>query len=183
MLCCWLRPTNPQTALTPSSAAASNTRSMKSCFFLRDRRIVVQQVVEVADVGEADAGRLQRRLRPAVARAASNGVPQVQGVRDRIEHRFGRHVGLGSGAAPPTAGCSSRPDLLRELEPVLDRLVGIGIADLARRELLQRRGQDADLHELRFERSMDMETSLDIWLGTGSGLRLRLGATALETPG
>ena len=32
MLCCWLRPTNPHTALTPSSTAVSNTRVMKSCF-------------------------------------------------------------------------------------------------------------------------------------------------------
>ena len=57
MLRCWLRPTKPQTASTPSSAAASNTRSMKSCFFFADRRVVVQQVVEVGDVREADAGR------------------------------------------------------------------------------------------------------------------------------
>ena len=35
MLNCWLRPTKPQTALTPIIAAASNTRRMKSCFFFR----------------------------------------------------------------------------------------------------------------------------------------------------
>ncbi len=35
MLRSWLRPTKPHTALTPSSAAASNTRSMKSIFFFR----------------------------------------------------------------------------------------------------------------------------------------------------
>ena len=57
MLCCWLRPTNPQTASTPSSTAASNTRSMKSCFFFRIVGIVVKHVVEIADVRNADAGR------------------------------------------------------------------------------------------------------------------------------
>ena len=35
MLRSWLRPTKPQTASTPSAAAASNVRSMKSIFFLR----------------------------------------------------------------------------------------------------------------------------------------------------
>ena len=35
MLCWWLRPTKPQTASTPSSTAASNVRSMNSCFFCR----------------------------------------------------------------------------------------------------------------------------------------------------
>ena len=73
MLCCWLRPTKPQTASTPSSAAASNTRSMKSCFFCRIAGVVVQQVVEVADVGDPDAGALERGLDPRRARALSNG--------------------------------------------------------------------------------------------------------------
>ena len=57
MLRCWLRPTKPQTASTPSSAAASNTRSRKSCFFRRVGGVVVQQVVEVGEVRDADAGR------------------------------------------------------------------------------------------------------------------------------
>ena len=92
MLCCWLRPTKPQTASTPSSAAASNTRSMKSCFFCRIAGVVVQHVVEVADVGEADAA---SRASACCTRARARLVErlaQVERVGDRIEHRLGRHV-------------------------------------------------------------------------------------------
>src|SRR5207342_3632205 len=42
-------------------------------------------------------------------------------------------------------------DLARELQPLLDRTVRILVANLARRQLLQRCGEDADLHELGLE--------------------------------
>jgi hypothetical protein len=38
-------------------------------------------------------------------------------------------------------------ELLREAEPLLDREVRVGVALLARRQLLQRGGQHADRHE------------------------------------
>ena len=38
-----------------------------------------------------------------------------------------------------------------ELEPLLDGQIGIRVASLARRELLERGGEHADRHELRFE--------------------------------
>ena len=41
---------------------------------LADRRIVVQQVVEVADVRDADAGLLERRFDALRARSLSNGL-------------------------------------------------------------------------------------------------------------
>ena len=44
--------------------------------------------------------------------------------------------------------------ILRERQPVLDRAVGIRVANFARRQLLQRRGQDAHFHELRFENAI-----------------------------
>ena len=151
MLRCWLRPTKPQTASTPSSTAASNTRSMNSCFFCAHGRVVMQQVVEVADVREADAGwrrstRLTRAARVLVERLA-----QVERVGDRIEHRLGRHVGLGRMQRRRQLDVVGA-ELARELQPVLDGAIGIGVADLARRQFLQRRGQHADLHELRIER-------------------------------
>ena len=83
MLCCWLRPTNPHTALTPSSAAASNTRSMELVLLAADRRIVVQHVVEVAEVGD-------RRRRVAVDRRLARGA------RDR-----GRMAGADRACSPP----------------------------------------------------------------------------------
>ena len=46
----------------------------------------------------------------------------------------------------------ARAQLARELEPLLDRAIGIRVAHLARRQLLQRRREDAHLHELRLER-------------------------------
>ena len=69
-----MRPTKPHTASTPSSTAASITRRMKSCFFLRIARVVVEHVVEVGDVGEADAVRLQGRLHPLAPRSLSKGL-------------------------------------------------------------------------------------------------------------
>jgi hypothetical protein len=39
----------------------------------------------------------------------------------------------------------------REIEPLLDRQIGIRVTSLARRELLERGGEHADRHELRLE--------------------------------
>ena len=44
---------------------------------------------------------------------------------------------------------ASRRD--REIEPLLDGQIGIGVASLAGRELLERGGEHADRHELRLE--------------------------------
>jgi hypothetical protein len=57
-------------------------------------RIVMQQVVEVADVGDADAGRRQRRVH-ALRAVLVVRLPQIERVRHRIEHRLGGHVRLG----------------------------------------------------------------------------------------
>ena len=76
---------------------------------------------------------------------------QVERVGHRIEHRFGRHVGLRRvqrGRQLDVAGA----ELAAERQPVLDGAVGIGVARLARRQLLERGGEHAHLHELRCER-------------------------------
>jgi hypothetical protein len=54
----------------------------------------MQHVVEIADVGEADAGRTERRLDAPRARRVERPA-QVERVRDRVEHRLGRHIRLG----------------------------------------------------------------------------------------
>ena len=115
------------------------------------RRVVVQQVVEVADVRQADAVRLQRRVDAARTRLVER-LAQVERVRDRIEHRLRRNVrfaGVQRGRQLDVAGVQ----LPRELDPFFDRAIGIGIPDGTRRQLLQRGGQDSDFHELRLKRS------------------------------
>jgi len=66
---------------------------MKSNFFPAHGRIVVQHVVEVAQVGKPDPGFLHRGedtlCAPLVERLA-----QIQRVRYRIEHRIRRDVAL-----------------------------------------------------------------------------------------
>ena len=113
--------------------------------------VVVQKVVEVSDVREPDSRRLERRLDPLRPRLVER-LPEVQRVGHRIEHRFRRHVRLARMERRRKLNVG-RAEVLRELQPVLDCLVRIGIADFARSELLQRRGEDANFHELRFERS------------------------------
>ena len=117
---------------------------------LADRRIVVQQVVEVADVRDADAARLERRLDAPRALLVER-LAQIQRVGDRIEHRLGRHVGFGRVERRGQLDVA-RAQLAGELDPLFDRAIGIGIAHLARRQLLQGGREDAHFHELRFER-------------------------------
>ena len=81
------------------------------------------------------------------ARALSNGCAEIERVGDRIEHRLGRHVGFGRMQRRRELDVVGA-QLARERDPFLDGAVGIGIADLARRQLLQRGRQDADFHEL-----------------------------------
>jgi hypothetical protein len=114
------------------------------------RRVVVQHVVEVPDVREADAALLQRGPRPLRA-VPVEGLAQVERVGHGVEHGLGRHVGLARMQRRGELDVVGA-DLAREGGPVLDRAVRIGVADLARRQLLQGGGQHADLHELRAER-------------------------------
>ena len=117
---------------------------------LADRRIVVQQVVEVADVGQADAGRVDRLADPRRALLRER-LAQVERVGDRVEHRLGRNVRLGRMERRRQLDVT-RAQRLGVGEPLLDRLVGIGVADVARGQLLQGGRQHAHLHELRIER-------------------------------
>ena len=115
-----------------------------------DGHVVMEQVVEVADVRQADTGRPQCGLhatRPLLVERA----PQIERVRHRVEHRFRRDVGFARvqrGRQLDDVGAK----LAGEACPVFDRAIRVGISNRARRQLLQRRRQDADRHELRLER-------------------------------
>ena len=114
-----------------------------------DRRVLVQHVVEVADVGDRDTRRVdggEHTLRPHVV----EGLAQIERVRDRIQHRFGRDVGerrVQRRGELDAIGVEGD----REVEPLLDGQIGIRVASLAGRELLERGGEHADRHELRLE--------------------------------
>ena len=116
---------------------------------LAQLRVADQHVVEVADVGEADAVLLERGL-DALHAALVERLEDVQVVRDRVEHRLGRDVGqlLGEGGGDLEA---LDADLGREGDPLLDGEVGVLAALVARGQFLQRRRQDAQLHVLGLE--------------------------------
>ena len=93
---------------------------------------------------------VERGLDPAGAVLVER-LTQVERVRDRIELRLERHVAFARMQRRRQLDVA-RAQLLRELHPLFDRAVRIGIANLARRQLLERCRQHAHLHELRFER-------------------------------
>ena len=126
----------------------------------------MQHVVEVADVGDRDAGGVDGRehtLRPDIVERLA----QVERVGDRVEHRLGGHVGerrvQGRGQLD-AVGIEGD----REVEPLLDGQIGIRVAALARRELLERSGEHADRHELRIELFDFGHRGLLIFLGLGA---------------
>src|SRR5262249_8623068 len=77
-------------------------------------------------------------------------LPEIQSIRDRVEHGFRRHVRFG-GMQRGRKLNAVHAELFRKIEPFLDGAVGILVANLARRQFLKRRGQHSDLHEFRFE--------------------------------
>jgi hypothetical protein len=112
-------------------------------------RVVVEHVVEVGDVGNAHA-RLFHGDGDAVGALSVEGLPQVERIGDRIQHRLGRHVGLGGverGRDLNVVGA----DLAPEAKPILDGAVGVLVAQVSRRELLKCGRQDAELHVFRGE--------------------------------
>ena len=140
----WSRPTNPVTAGTPSSTAAS---------IAADHEVVL---LAAGSPGPRGACRRSRRCRRWHAGGVDGGehalgahlgerLAQVERVGDRVEHRLGGDVGerrVQGGRQLDAVGA----EVLGEVEPLLDRQVGIGVAPLARRELLEGGGQHADGH-------------------------------------
>ena len=119
-------------------------------FLLPDGRVMVQHVVEVAEVGDAYTVFAQGREHAAGALLVER-LAQVERVGDRVEQGFGGDVGfrrVQRGGELNVVGA----DFAGELHPFLDGEIGVGVALLARRELLQRGGQHADLHEFWLER-------------------------------
>ena len=93
--------------------------------------------------------------REAMSFVATTAGITSEDVRDlmvaAVEHRFGRHVGLARverGRELDHIGA----ELAREVEPLLDREIGVGVAALSRRQLLQCCGQYAEGHVARLER-------------------------------
>ena len=110
---------------------------------------MVKHVVEVADVGDADPVFLERGL-DALGPVLVEGLAQVEGVGHRVQHRLGRDVALG-GVQRRRELDVVRVQLARERQPLLDRAVGVGVADRPRGQLLEGRRQDPHLHELGLE--------------------------------
>ena len=113
--------------------------------FRAQRRIGVQHVVEVADL---------RHGQPVASSAcidaprplAVEWLPQVERVGHRIQHRGGRHVSVG-GMERRRQLNRVGAELVGERNPVLDRAIGIEVAHVPRGQFLERRREDADLHE------------------------------------
>ena len=87
-----------------------------------DRPIVVEEVVEIAEVGDPDAATLDRGL-DALRAARVEGSAQVQRICDRVQHRLRGHVALVrvQGARELDA---LDLELAREVEPLFDGEVG-----------------------------------------------------------
>jgi hypothetical protein len=77
---------------------------------------------------------------------------QVECVRDRIEHRFRRHVGF-AGVERSRELNGVGAELSAERQPFFDREIRIALAFLTRRQLLHGCRQNPDLHELRCKAS------------------------------
>ena len=73
------------------------------------------------------------------------GRPQVECIGHRIQHRRFRDIAQG-GMQRGRELDVRRPDVACELQPFFDGQVRIGIAPVARCQLLKRRGQHAELH-------------------------------------
>jgi hypothetical protein len=114
-----------------------------------DGRVVVEHVVEVGDVGEPDPVLFERGPHAACARLVER-LAQVERVCDGVEHGLGRNVRLRRVERGRELDVIDA-DLAGEGRPVFDGAVRVGVAHLARRQLLERRRQHADLHELGFE--------------------------------
>ena len=107
-------------------------------------RIVHEHVVEVAQVGKTDARglhRLEHTGRPVLV----EGRAQVERVGHRIEHRLLGDIAQGGMQRGGELNVR-RTDVSRELQPFFDRQVRIGVAPIARCQLLKRGGQHAELH-------------------------------------
>jgi hypothetical protein len=112
--------------------------------------ILMQHVVEIADVRQPEAG-CTEALADAARTTGVERPPQVERVRHGIEHRRRRYIRLGRVRRRRQLDRVGSK-LARELNPVLDRPIGVHVPYVPRRQLLQRGREDSDLHELRFER-------------------------------
>ena len=139
-----LRPTKPQTASVAQQHGGVEHAQHEVVFLARARLVGDQHVVEVAEVGQPDAGVVHRRQHTGRALLVER-LAQIERVRDRIEHRLRGHVAL-RGMQRGRELDVRRADVAGELQPFLDREIRIGVALVARRQLLQRGGQDAELH-------------------------------------
>ena len=130
-----------------------------------DRRVLVEHVVEVGDVGDGDAAVVDGCEDPLGAHVGER-LAEVERVGDRIEHRLGRDVGdrgVERGGQLDAVGV----ERFGEVQPLLHGEIGVGVASLAWRQLLERGGEHSDRHVDRGERGWFGHgwTSDDDWAG------------------
>ena len=104
----------------------------------------MQHVVEVGDVGDVHAGRPHCGVHTG-GPVLVERLAQVEGVGDRVEHRFGgdvRQVRMDRRRQFDAV----RSDGTGEVEPFLDGEIGVGIPAIAWRQLLEGGGEYADRH-------------------------------------
>ncbi len=144
-------PDEPADGIHPEQHGGVEDLDQEVALLLARCSIVMQQVVEVGEVGEANAARRHCR-RDALGARCIERAAQVERVRDRIEHGLGRHIAL-RGVQRRRQLNVTGAELAAEGQPVLDGAVRIGITHVTRRQFLERRREHAHVHELRCERS------------------------------
>src|SRR5262249_8708724 len=118
-------------------------------FLLPDRRIMMEHVVEIAEVRYSDLLTVERILDPPGS-GFVEGLTQVECIGDRIKHRFGWNIRFGRVQRGRELNVIYA-ELAGELYPVLDCPVGVGITDFPRSQLLQCCSQHSNAHEFRLE--------------------------------
>lgn len=78
------------------------------------------------------------------------GLTQIERVGDGVKERLRRHVRLRR-VERGRELYVVHAELACELQPLFDGAVGVAVAHLARGQLLKRRREHPDLHELRIE--------------------------------
>ena len=160
----WSRPTKPHTAGTPSKDAASITAQHEVVLLAADRRVLVEHVVEVGDVGDRDAGVVDGCLDPLGAHARSNG--------SRRSSVLATGSSIASAGTSASEGCSAADSSMQSASSSAAKSShsstarsGSGSRSLAWRQLLERRGEHSDRHVHRFERGWSVMAGSPMRLG------------------
>src|SRR5262249_44040457 len=146
-------------SLVPSNEAADRIyaqqrRSVEDpqhevMFLLPDRRVMMEHIVEIAEIRYPDFLALER-TEDSPGSGFVEWLPQVQRIGDRIEHGFSRNIGFGRVQRRRELNVIYA-EFSGELYPVLNCFIGVRITDFARSQLLQGSCQHSNAHEFRLE--------------------------------